>query len=296
MTAVINNFGGFYHTWVYFNEAKQSGAQIELPDVNESEYYTTIKDTTIYMGFVHVKSLEEGVAKSIIRERKTNGPYRSFFDFIKRIGAGPEQLTILIRCGALRFAGKSKKNLMWEAVMFRKDPKKPKPHPRLFNEPVKKYAIPVFIDEQLENAYDEMELMGFPVTCSYFDLLKTTYRSDIFARDLLDHINRTVRILGNLVNVKWARTKKGEWMKFGCFLDQNGEFFDTINWPKTLAKWDFTAYGIYLIQGKVVEEFGFPSIEVEKMSRLPVKDDPRLAELSPAQRRKPIKDPSSRYH
>ncbi len=31
MTAVINNFGGFYRTWVYFNEARRWGATINLP-------------------------------------------------------------------------------------------------------------------------------------------------------------------------------------------------------------------------------------------------------------------------
>jgi DNA polymerase-3 subunit alpha len=32
---------------------------------------------------------------------------------------------------------------------------------------------------------------------------------------------------------------------------------------------------LYLILGKVVEEFGFASLEVEKMAKLPVVDDPR---------------------
>ncbi len=36
MVAVINNFGGFYRTWVYFNEARRSGASIHLPCVNKS--------------------------------------------------------------------------------------------------------------------------------------------------------------------------------------------------------------------------------------------------------------------
>ena len=36
ITAVINNFGGFYRTWVYFNEAKRLGAIVALPNVNHS--------------------------------------------------------------------------------------------------------------------------------------------------------------------------------------------------------------------------------------------------------------------
>jgi len=33
--------------------------------------------------------------------------------------------------------------------------------------------------------------------------------------------------------------------------------------------------GTYLLLGKIVEEFGFPSLEVEKMAKLPVKPDQR---------------------
>src|SRR5665811_2533657 len=40
MVAVINNFGGFYPGWVYFNEARRCGGKIELPCVN-----TSIKQT-----------------------------------------------------------------------------------------------------------------------------------------------------------------------------------------------------------------------------------------------------------
>ena len=36
MVAVINNFGGFYRTWVYVHEAKRYGATIQLPCVNKS--------------------------------------------------------------------------------------------------------------------------------------------------------------------------------------------------------------------------------------------------------------------
>ena len=53
-------------------------------------------------------------------------------------------------------------------------------------------------------------------------------------------------------------------------LDQ-GEFFDTTHFPQSLKHYPFKGYGVYLIFGKVVEEFGFPSIEVEKLAKLPIK-------------------------
>jgi error-prone DNA polymerase len=81
--------------------------------------------------------------------------------------------------------------------------------------------------------------------------------------------------MGNLVTIKYVRTVKKEWMHFGCFLDLEGEFFDTVNFPNSLKQYPFKGKGVYLVLGKVVEEFGFPSIEVEKMAKLPFQPDPR---------------------
>jgi DNA polymerase-3 subunit alpha len=68
---------------------------------------------------------------------------------------------------------------------------------------------------------------------------------------------------------------KKDYMHFGAFLDSEGEFFDTVNFPNSLKQYPFRGYGVYLILGKVVEEFGFPSIDVEKMAKLALKPDPR---------------------
>jgi DNA polymerase-3 subunit alpha len=64
-------------------------------------------------------------------------------------------------------------------------------------------------------------------------------------------------------------------MHFGAFLDVEGEFFDTVHFPNSLKDYPFRGYGVYLILGKITEEMGFPSLTVEKMAKLPVKEDPR---------------------
>jgi DNA polymerase-3 subunit alpha len=132
------------------------------------------------------------------------------------------------------------------------------------------------VQEPIEDTYDEIELIGFSVSMSLFDLLKTRFRGSIYSRHLKDHVGKTIHILGNLVTLKNVRTVKKEWMHFGCFLDIEGEFFDTVNFPDSLKKYPFRGHGIYLILGKVVEECGFPSIEVHKMAKLPMKEDPRF--------------------
>jgi DNA polymerase III alpha subunit len=275
IVAVINNFGGFYQRWVYFNEARRLGANVLLPCVNHSEYLTSIHGTDIYIGFIHVENLETKLADLIVNEREQNGLYTDLHDFMKRTGITREQVIILIRLNALRFTGKTKKQLLWEAHMLLSAHIKKAEMKSLFFEKPREYKLPPLEQEILEDAYDEFELIGFTVSISMFDMLETTFRGNIFARHLKDNIGKTIRILGNLVNIKYVRTVKKEWMHFGCFLDIEGEFFDCVNFPDSLKKYPYRGYGVYLILGKVVEEFGFPSIEVQKMAKLPVKKDPR---------------------
>ncbi len=273
--AVINNFGGFYRTWVYVNEARRYGAKIELPCVNSGRYKTSISGDVITLGFVHIKDLEANNGKLIEAERRRYGVFKNLGDFINRVPLGIEQLKILIRCGAFRFMGKSKKELMWEAHMLTTKEKNGPFGRKLFGEPEKTWSLPPMDDTSLEDSWDEIELLGFPLTLSRFDMLQTSYRSNTMAANLPGSSGKIVRIMGDLVTTKYVRTVRKEIMQFGCFLDDKGEFFDTVNFPATLKKYPFTGPGVYIIEGRVTEEFGFPSVEVQKMARLSSKPDPR---------------------
>jgi error-prone DNA polymerase len=273
--AVINNFGGFYRTWVYVNEARRHGAKINLPCINKSLIKTCIYGDDIYLGFVHLKNFEAKAAQQIVAERELHGEYKNLSDFTQRLPVGLEQLLVLVRIGAFRFTGKTKKELMWEAhLLLTKE--KPEPvNKLLFTEPVKEYKLPELKNDDIEDVYDEIELLGFPVSKSRFDMLRTKYRGNSMACDLSKLTGKTVRMTGDLVTIKYVQTIKKEIMHFGCFLDERGEFFDTVHFPDSLKKYPFSGHGVYLLQGRVVEEFGFPSVEIQKMARLPYKPDPR---------------------
>ncbi len=146
--------------------------------------------------------------------------------------------------------------------------------PMLFREKPKEFRLPQLEQTPLEDAYDEIELLGFPISLSSFDMLETGFRGETGASELISHVGKKIRMLGNLVTIKYVHTVKGEWMHFGCFLDIHGEFFDTVNFPNSLKTYPFRGYGVYLILGVVTEEFGFPSITVEKMAKLPFRKDP----------------------
>jgi DNA-directed DNA polymerase III PolC len=275
MTAVINNFGGFYRTWVYFNEARRWGATIHLPCVNRSGYKTSITGKDIYIGFIHLQNLEQEVAGMIIEERDRNGAFRSLEDLLQRVPVGLEQAIILIRINALRFTGKSKKALLWDAHLILGNQKKKDPMRELFPVRKREFRLPELEQTALENTYDELELLGFSVTIPAFELLQTSFRGEVMARHMLEHLGRKVRMLGNLVTIKYVRTRHRQWMNFGTFLDAEGEFFDVVNFPDSLKHFPYKGQGIYLIYGLITEEFGFPGMTVEKMAKLPYRPDPR---------------------
>jgi len=274
MVAVINNFGGFYRTWVYVHEARRYGATIQPPCVNKSTYKTTIYGTDIYLGFIHVLSIEEKLARSIEEIRNADGPFSDLNDFVERVCPGLEQVVLLIRAGAFRFTGKKKSVLLWEAHMMMNRNKHENIRP-LFSQPVRSFTLPDLVHGSLDDAYDEIELFGFPVTVSWFDMLETSFRGDITARDMIKYVGKKIRMVGHLVTIKYIKTIKREWMNFGCFIDAEGNFFDTTHFSQSLKNYPFKGSGTYLILGKVVEEFGFPSLEVEKLAKLPVRPDKR---------------------
>jgi DNA polymerase-3 subunit alpha len=274
IVAVINNFGGFYRTWVYVHEAKRYGASIQLPCVNKSNYKTTIYDKDIYIGFIHIMSLQDNIAQSIEEIRRQDGPFSDLADFVSRVCPGLEQIILLIRAGAFRFTGKNKAVLLWEAHMMINSTKQEHAKP-LFSPPVRDFSLPNLEQGKLEDAYDEIELFGFPVSMSWFDMLETKFRGEITSRQMNEYVGKKVRMVGHLVTIKYIKTIRKEWMNFGCFIDNEANFFDSTHFPQSLNYYPFKGSGTYLLLGKIVEEFGFPSLEVEKLAKLPVRPDLR---------------------
>jgi DNA polymerase-3 subunit alpha len=269
MTAVINNFGGFYRTEFYVHEARMDGADIQAPCVNEGRYLTHLVGRTMYLGFIHMKSLEHDVAVCIEQERQQRGHFTGLENFVRRMGITLEQLNLLIQVGALRFTGKTKRQLYWEAIGIFGHEKR-KPGPGLFVQEEPTFVLPDMPHSALEHARDELELLGFAL-CHPFDLLPPQPDMGICQSVLMQHLGKEVTMIGYLVTTKDVRTVKGEPMLFGTFLDYEGRFFDTTHFPPCLAHYPIRGRGFYRIVGLVVQEFGYPSIEVIELEKLPMR-------------------------
>ncbi|RBN49341.1 DNA polymerase III subunit alpha [Flavobacterium psychrolimnae] len=282
MVAVINNQGGFYRTEVYVHEAKMSGATIQNPCVNKSDFETTVYGTDVYLGFMHLEGLESRLAHFIVKQRQERGKFISLEDFINRIPIGIEGIQILIFIGAFRFTGKTKNQLLVIARLILVNFKPENRNLMLLQEPIKDYELPVLERSPFEDAFDEIELLSFPVSCTPFYLLQTKYRGDVMAKDLLKHHKKTVKMLAYLISRKHVPTKMGA-MYFGTWVDIEGEYFDTAHFTKSLEKYPFQGGGCYLLLGTVEVDYHFPTITISKMAKMPFIPDPRYSNTSDRQ-------------
>ena len=274
MVSAINNGGGFYRTEVYVHEAKMSGAIILNPCVNLSKYQTTVYEKDVYLGLMHIEKLESKIAVLIPEERKNNGDYISLENFVKRIPIGIETLQTLIFIGAFRFTGKQKHELLIEARFLLAGNRPSFKHLTLLEEPQKEYTLPKVQRHPLEDAFDEIEILGFPVSVSPFDLLQTKYRGNVMAKDLTKYHKKQVKMLAYLISRKHVPTKRGT-MFFGTWIDAQGEYFDTAHFPDNLSQYPFQGGGCYLLLGTVEVDFHFPTITILKMAKMPFIPDPR---------------------
>lgn len=276
MVAVINNFGGFYSTEFYVHEARMAGANIHAPCVNRSRHLTHIEGKDIYLGMVHVRGLEQQLVQEIVQQRKAFGPFKSLEDFVRRVHITPTQLDLLIRVGAFRFTKLKKSALFWEKSRVL-TPESGLGSNLLFPDESESYQLPLLEDGPFDQAFDEMELLDFPL-CSPFELLDTTTTKEepcMSALEMHEHPNKLATMLGYYVCRKDTRTVKGERMCFGTWIDQAGHFFDTVHFPPQLQAAPFRGRGIYRLRGRLVADFGFVSLEVTAMERLAYRGDDR---------------------
>lgn len=276
MVSAINNGGGFYRTEVYIHETRMSGAAIHNPCVNLSEYQTTVYGSDVYLGLMHIERLETRLAKLIPEERTLNGEYTSLENFVKRIPIGIETLQILIFIGAFCFTGKQKHELLIESRFLLGTHKVAFRHLTLLDEPQKDYQLPTIERNPFEDAFDEIEILGFPVSFSPFDLLQTRYRGSVLVKDLVKFHKHQVKMLAYLISRKHVPTKKGT-MYFGTWIDAEGQYFDTAHFPNCLEEYPFQGGGCYLLLGTVEVDFHFPTVTIHKMAKMPFIPDPRYS-------------------
>lgn len=104
--ATMNSYlGNLTKISTYIIDAKRHGITILPPNINESfvKFTAIPKDNVIRFGVGSIKTVGEVASKIIIEERKQNGNYLDFRDFVERtnkIGVNKKAIESLIKVGA----------------------------------------------------------------------------------------------------------------------------------------------------------------------------------------------------
>lgn len=276
LTACINNFGGYYRTEIYVHEARRFGAQIEAPCINEGAYQCILRDTRLILGFNLVSGIEALLIEKIVTERTQNGRFSDLENLFRRIFIPLEQLSILIRIGALRCFEQSRKALLWQAHFYHRQYHNKTPKAELFEIKRKKHPLPLLEEHPLEIVFEQFELLGFPLCDPFSLLLHPLPGSYVLVQEFHQFIGKELLTFGYLVSIKQTKTSNGAIMCFGTFLDPSGDFIDTVHFPQVVARYLFYGKGIYRITGKITEEFSYVTLEVSTMEKLPFAEDVRL--------------------
>ena len=260
IAAVVSNQGGYYSALAYISEARRMGLTILPPDINLSEWGYTGSGQAVRVGFMQIKSLQEDLAKAIITERETNGPYRSLHDVLDRVKLEIGQATLLIKAGCFdSIAGElTRPALIW----------------RLFALQIAKPSgyLPVPPEYGREQRLrHELELFGFPLSCHPLDLFKEVLESmpHILARDLPLHVGKRVTVIGWLLTEKIVSTKKGEPMEFITLEDQTS-LYDATLFPQTYRRYChlLATNQAYVVTGLVEEQFSTVALTVKELRLL----------------------------
>ena len=275
MVAALNNGGGFYDVETYIQEIRKCGGRVHPPCINKSDHPNKIYGKDIYLGLGYIKELETKTVQQILENRQFFGVFKSFDDFIDRVNTSIEQLSILLKIDAFRFTKTDKHHLLWKANFKLNATKPAVKQEKLFATPHRDFKLPQFEYSALIEAFDQMELLGFPL-CSHFKLLKNPIENSVRAKDLKDYVGKEVLIYGALITAKKTGTSKGKYMYFGTFFDKEGDVFDTVQFPVTAEKYPLRSKGIYKCYGTVNNELDYISISIKWLQRQDTLTDPRL--------------------
>lgn len=259
----------------YLFEAKKKKIPIYSPDINQSMSGFIQKNKAILFGFNSVKGLRRDMIKNIIENRKENGPYKDFTDFLKRIDSKwlkEEIIQPLIYTGAFQSFGYSKATLLYSMESIISSVKLSGDNVELFDILQPKYTVipELSMEEQLEaeEYYLGVYLSGHPAE-TYESLL--AIKQGGYIKELKP--KRVEKIVGLVKNIKKITTKKGEPMAFLDVSDASGTCSVTL-FPKVYRKYiqDIEEGNILYIEGKAEQrlskELQLVAYQIEKAEKI----------------------------
>ncbi|MBU1131409.1 DNA polymerase III subunit alpha [Patescibacteria group bacterium] len=263
-------------------EAERMGIEVLPPDINESYTIFTmvISEETkakprIRFGLRAIKNVGEHIAKVIIHEKKTNGPYKSLEDFLLRVqdkDLNKKSLESLIKAGCLDKFGQREEMLenIDRLLKFGKKSNQDSQQdlfsgtataaPQLILEPTEP------ISKQQKLSW-EKQLLGVYLSEHPLKEVEKILPPNLTPLRKLGTLagNSLVKVAGIITKIQKVITRKGEPMLFVTIEDSSGNvevlvFANVLEASRDLWQED----KIVIIAGKISDKDGVPKIICDK--------------------------------
>lgn len=272
-------------------EAKRMKIPILPPDINESfSQFTVIKgeQDRIRFGLVTIKNFGQGIATSIIEERKKTGPggghftsLANFLDRVKDRNLNKKSLEALIKAGALDCFGYDRGVLLGNIETLlahnKEHEKQSENQDSLFGMMADASSVPTLKLADVPNITPtqkliwEKELLGLYISGhpldKYREIIEKRDMDIKKAKELAD--GKEVTIAAIIEEVKPIVTKKGDAMAFMKITDFSGTL-EAVVFPRVLAEFRtaFVVDTCLAIKGKISDRNGEKTMIIERVKVL----------------------------
>jgi DNA polymerase III alpha subunit len=238
MTAMLNNFAGYYLARVYAEEARRWGAKLMPPTIDRPSDVCFVDGQTLYIGMLFVRNMS-GATIDRMAEERAKGSYINLFDFLARVRPSIDEVENLIKCGAMDCLGRTRPELLWLLKMYgERRLKIPDDSPMLgglsIPEPEPEF-LPNLADYSIDQRLKaEADILEMAITCHPIERLGIT-NNHVKSIDLPKLENRKVKIAGLVADRKRIKTNNGKHM---VFLSMEDEFdmFEVTLFPGTYQR------------------------------------------------------------
>lgn len=289
MSAVLSAESGDVDTiGIMVKECKRMGIVVLPPSVNESySQFTVVSDPPnpykIRFGLVTIKNFGQGVATSIIDERKRGGRFKSLVDFLDRVkdkNLNKKSLESLIKAGALDEFGERGEllyNIETLLSYHKETNSKASNQSSLFGMLGDNSTLPPLrlakadpINEREKLSF-EKELLGLYISGHPLEEHREKLeKAKTNSKNIKDAPENAECVLGGIItDLRTTVTKAQEMMAFAKLEDLNGSI-DMVVFPKVYAEYKQYLEGeqCIAVKGRVGRKNDEVSFIVEKIKSL----------------------------
>ncbi len=287
----------------YIGECERLHIPVLPPSVNESVSAFTVADGHIRFGLLAVKNLGRGLIAELVKEREENGPFRSFYDFCRRMSLHREfnrrALESLIKCGSLDGLGANRRQMLESSdtiLQMLDDQNRRNLAGQLgfFDDPENAAISEPVLPDLPEMPYDELLAMEKEVAGMYLtgnpmkpyaalhermkaariDRIKAAFEEEMGEVPVEFSDGDSVLLLGMLSAVQIKSTRSNSQMAYATLEDMAGSI-ELIIFSKALAQCGalLQAGRVVVVRGRInMREDEDPKILVNRMDEAPPPD------------------------